>query len=301
MREPVFILTPDRTLGALVCAMIGNHPDMIGLPDCNLFVTDTREDLQQIIGKDQRLQDGLLRTLAELGLGEQTVHSVDLARAWLNEYATLSGADLLNDIRTLSHPRQVVEASSLHVRLDGSVARMRDAFPKAFYLHLSLHPRLTCQTNATRTVVRSSERAKPRDGPPPDPEAVWRQPHMRILSAMADVATHQKMVLRGEDLLANPERYLVMIGRWLGIRTDSAHVAPMLRPEESPFARHGPSNAPGGVDPRFISQSALAQCRDAILVRAEPGDPPVRPAYSAGLKQLAAMLGYRDQTLVTGS
>jgi hypothetical protein len=301
MREPVFILTPDRTLGALACAMLGNHPDMIGLPDCNLFVTDAREGLQQFIGKDQRLQDGLLRTIAELGLGEQTAHSIDLARAWLDEYSTLSGADLLNDIRTLSHPRQVVEASSLHVCLDGSVRRMRDAFPGAFYLHLSLHPRLTCQTYGTRTVIRDSELAKVRDDQPPDPEAIWLRPHTRILNAMADVATHQKMILRGEDLLANPERYLVMIGRWLGIPTDSARVAPMLRPEESPFARRGPSNAPGGVDPRFISRSALAQCRDAILVRPEPGDPAVRPAYSAGLKQLAALLGYRDQTLVTDS
>ena len=33
MTEPLFILAPPRSFTSVVCAMIGNHPQMLGLPE----------------------------------------------------------------------------------------------------------------------------------------------------------------------------------------------------------------------------------------------------------------------------
>lgn len=38
MLEPLFILAPPRSFTSVVCAMIGQHPDMCGLPEVNLAI-----------------------------------------------------------------------------------------------------------------------------------------------------------------------------------------------------------------------------------------------------------------------
>jgi hypothetical protein len=39
--RPLFILAPPRSFTSVICGMIGQHPQMYGLPEVNLFAGET--------------------------------------------------------------------------------------------------------------------------------------------------------------------------------------------------------------------------------------------------------------------
>ena len=58
--------------------------------------------------------------------------------------------------------------------------------------------------------------------------------------------------LRGELLMAEPERHLREICQWIGLRDDEEAMTAMMHPEDSPFACFGPVDALFGNDPNFL-------------------------------------------------
>jgi hypothetical protein len=89
------------------------------------------------------------------------------------------------------------------------------------------------------------------------PDQFWFKPHLHILEMLETVPAEQQIRLRGEDLMADPANYLRQIAEWLGLRTDADAVDAMMHPENSPFAKYGPSNARYGNDPNFMESPAL--------------------------------------------
>ena len=78
--QPIFILGAPRSFTSLVCTMLGQHPEAYGVPELNLFITETLEQmLQRLKGVRQFQMHGLLRTVSQLYAGEQTILSVDMA------------------------------------------------------------------------------------------------------------------------------------------------------------------------------------------------------------------------------
>src|SRR5215475_14600268 len=81
---PVFILGSPRSFTSLVCGMLGQHPQAYGMPELNLFISDTLKGLlEELTGYRQIQIHGLLRAVSQLYSGEQTLNSVDMARRWL--------------------------------------------------------------------------------------------------------------------------------------------------------------------------------------------------------------------------
>src|ERR1700693_5783209 len=71
--DPLLILAPPCTFSWIVCAMIGQHPQMYGLPELHLFSADTiGEWLEQCSRESYEMDHGLVRTVAELFFGAQT-------------------------------------------------------------------------------------------------------------------------------------------------------------------------------------------------------------------------------------
>ena len=67
MTEPLFILCPLRSYSSLVCMMLGQHPEMYGLLELNLFLEDSLGDLvRRHQSQRPHAIHGLLRTLAQL-------------------------------------------------------------------------------------------------------------------------------------------------------------------------------------------------------------------------------------------
>ena len=268
--EPLFILAPPRSFTTVVCAMIGQHPQMLGLPETNLFARDSYVELQEMYRKLSRLQHGLLRSVAQLGLGAQSAENVEVAKRWLCSHARDSTATLFNDLAAWALPHRLVDKSPLHVYNRDNLARIRRAFPNAFYLHLTRHPRGTCESMyALRQRV---QKPRPRGGSlneldadpgmgarrgAIDPELVWLSPHRTIVDFLKAVPPARQMRVRGEELLADPDTHLARIAAWLGIADDPTAIERMKHPEDSPFACFGPPNARFGDDPNFLEKPWL--------------------------------------------
>jgi hypothetical protein len=262
MQEPLFILAPPRSYTSVVCAMLGNHPQMCGLPETNLFAAETYSELSRLYNVRPRFQHGLLRAIAELGLGGQTEENIETARRWLEENPALTTFEIFQDIRNWADPRAVIEKSPMFVFKEGALERIIDYYPNARFLHLTRHPRGTCESNyETRKAQRRG--GGNTDGPlggeagDIDPDSMWLLPHLRIIAALEKVPLENHMMLRGEAFMETPRVYLPQLCEWLQIDASDPAIDAMMRPEQSPFARMGPANAPLGNDPRFLKEPAL--------------------------------------------
>ena len=271
MCSPLFILAPPRSFTSVTCAMIGQHPEMMGLPETNLFARDTYEELQQLFRLRERFAHGLYRALAELGLGEQNRENISVVKDWLAREPSVSTGELFKDLVAFASPCRLVEKSPLHVYNAESMERMHAAFPDAYYLHITRHPRGTCESiyalrMSTNEGVQKLVKKNPalanrvrkiKADEDLTPENMWFDPHLKILEFLETIPEEKQMRLRGENFLSEPDRYLREVATWLGVSTEDDAIEQMKHPEDSPFACFGPPNAWFGNDPSFLKEPAL--------------------------------------------
>jgi len=298
---PLFILSPPRSFTSVTCAMLGEHPQMFGLAEINLFAGDTVADMQELYASRARLETGLLRSLAHLAFSEQTEETIEAARQWLRANADMTTAELFRTMQAWLPDRVFIDKSPLHVFTLEPMTRMRRYFPDARYLHLTRHPGDTIksvlqlqQTVVDRVVERAprlgSFRAARSNSELPD--KYWLQPHLAIMEFLESVPADQQIRLRGEDLLSEPRTYLPQIAEWLEIRTDDDAIEAMMHPENSPFASYGPSNAKYGNDPNFMEKPALRPYSykpHPLTWEPEPGQP---VEVSETIRVYAMQFGY---------
>ncbi len=269
--RPLFILAPPRSFTSVTCAMIGNHPQMFGLAETNLFAADTIDDLLRLYRIRPRMQHGLVRSIAELAFSEQSEETVNVAKMWLEEHRTVATGDVFKDLCAWGAPRCLIDKSPIYVYSARSLSRIRNAFPDARYLHLLRHPRSTCESiykmrqevnersQLARTLLERRRSRMLESNPEVEltPESMWLKPRLRILEHLEQIPSNCKMTLHGEELLSHPGLYLAQIAEWLGIRHDPPAIEAMMHPEQSPFASYGPNNARLGNDPGFMENPEL--------------------------------------------
>jgi hypothetical protein len=117
---------------------------------------------------------------------------------------------------------------------------------------------------------------------------------MIICKFLTSIPDEQKIRVRGEDLLTDPDRGLREIASWLELRTDAEAIEEMKHPERSPYACFGPPGARFGHD-RFFLQSpvlrparAAPQSLDGPLSWREDGQ-----GFLPEVKELALQFGYQ--------
>ena len=234
--------------------MLGQHPDLYGLPEVNLFAADhVRGMLNMFKAIRPTSLNGLWRTIAELEFGEQNEETVDAAKAWLDQRAQWRTSDLYYYIAERISPKRLVDKSPLTVMSRGFLDRMHRTFPDGSYLHLTRHPRPTCRS--ILELIGATDRKKHTSrAENTDPERLWRRAHNNVLEFGKHLPTAQIMRLKGEELLTDSHNYLAQIEAWLEIPSSPTTYEHMMHPEKSPFARIGPGNAPYGNDPTYLSQ-----------------------------------------------
>src|SRR5712692_735035 len=83
MTQILIILGPPRSFTTVVSAMLGQHPQMYGLPEIHLFVAETMEEWwQQCANATFNMDHGLIRVVAQLFFGGQTEVSASRAAGW---------------------------------------------------------------------------------------------------------------------------------------------------------------------------------------------------------------------------
>jgi hypothetical protein len=278
MKDVVFILAPPRSFSSVICAMLGQHPQMYGLPELYLFTSETFSEWSaQYYRSTYPASDGLLRALAQIRFGEQTDQTIGLAAEWIKERSHLTTGAILEALADMVHPLIPIEKSpSLVYRLE-YLRRSYAMFPQARYIHLVRHPR--GYSEAVIKLIGGPDKLRqaplwlvhlasfpefPTDHDVKrnrtidlDPQRNWYHTHATTLQFLRSVPSEQKMMVRGEDVLNDPGRSLRAIAGWLGLRTDPAAIEEMMHPERSPFACYGPPAATQGNDAFFMESPAL--------------------------------------------
>jgi hypothetical protein len=265
--------------------MLGQHPQMYGLPETHLFAFKTLDERAKYAsGATFPMAHGLLRAVAQLYFGAQTQDTVLKAQQWLDARSDLTPDFLFKVLADRVFPRALVDKSPSSVYQPEVLERMRTWFPKAWFIHLTRHPRafgrsimkyLTERAKhgpvpATHWLLQVSSYAPPNttteshpEPPGLDPQNGWYALHKTIGKFLDSLPPAQGMRVRGEDLLAEPDRVLAEIAAWMGIRTDCEAIARMKHPEQSPYAFLGPPGARYGNDAFFLQDPVLRPNRAA--------------------------------------
>jgi hypothetical protein len=245
--------------------MIGQHPELAGLPELKLFAYRTIGELEASLPQYWRERGvthrspGLVRAIALFEFGDQTVNSLDSARVWLQKRSYWSGAEVLDALLERLEPRAGVEKSPETVETDAALTRMASAYPRARYLHLTRHPvtmQRSVEEHLNRTLGACSAHAQPMSI-----IASWVETHTRILRFAAALPSDRYLRVKAEDVLNDTRAQLLSIATWLRIRYDQEALSAMMHPEASPFASFGPrgSGIIGGNDPNFLRDPRLRQ------------------------------------------
>ncbi len=294
--DPVLLLCPLRSFSSVVCAMLGQHPELYGMPELNLFLDDRLEEL--IIRHRRRpfRAHGVLRALAHLHDGGQTEAAVERAKEWIWLHRSYSTKGVFDHLIELVHPHRVLEKSPSTSLLPGRLERLFRMYPNAAILHLTRHPRSTCRS-MVRLVPRIVSTYEDGDEPADlvhglEPEAIWLGSHRNILDFCRRLPQHQWMRIKGEELLSNPDTVLTQVCWWLGLKMDGAILHSMRYPEHSPYACLGPRNAAFGNDPGFLKNPAFRQgCPEKPGLDGELEWAPGK-YFSQDTRDLAHRLGY---------
>lgn len=323
--DPLFILAAPRSFSSVVCAMLGQHPQMHGLPETHLFA---EERMSAWLGRASResyaMEHGLLRSVAHLLYHEQTQESVKKAAAWLSRRSSSTSGLIFEELALRVFPSILVDKSPSMVYIPESMRRAHHFFPQARFIHLVRNPRgqglsvMKYRDVLAKPEYQSKERealggavpewvdnlasfpytSTARDGEyddsEVDPQRGWFVLNQNIVHFLSAVPGHQWTRVLGEDLLTDPDAELVKIAQWLGIRDDSDAIDHMKHPERSPYACFGPAGARCGndifflQDPRLHPPRAESQSLEEGLAWRRDGR-----GFLPEVKELAHQLGYR--------
>jgi hypothetical protein len=256
--SPVFVLATPRSYSSIVTTMIGQHPQLMGLPELKLFAYPTVGELHASLPRFwiergvKHRSPGLVRAVAQCRFGRQDCTTLALALSWLEERSHWTGTEMLDSLQHVIAPRSIVEKSPENVESDDALARLVSAYPRARFLHLTRHPVATqrsMQKHLQRTLSSYSA-----DTQPTRYFTAWIDVHTRILALAEALPPSRYLRIKAEDVLNQPATHLRSIAGWLGICTDSEAIGSMTRPQDSVFASEGPANSGivGGNDPDFL-------------------------------------------------
>ena len=122
--------------------MLGQHPQMYGVPELELFAAETvREWWELCAGGDIPASPRRIARGCPVVLWEQTAETVKLARGWLRRRTHFTTGYLLETLAEKVAPRIVVDKSTSNVYQPKSLRRAAQMFPGARFIHLVRHPR----------------------------------------------------------------------------------------------------------------------------------------------------------------
>lgn len=263
--DPLFLLAPPRSYTSVINAMIGQHPQLYGLPELNLFNVQNLKDLwtrsSDDIGDDSNRRNGLLRAVAQIYAGEQTNETIVMAQHWAAARETQDTIAVYREIAEKISPLRIVEKSPSYTLSEERLDRILRAFPNAYFIHLIRHPipqgKSILQLNGGIFLLLVNSFEFEEDRATLDPQIAWHDINVNIINFFRKVPKERKKRLRGEEFIRNPVSHLKSICRWLSIRDDTEAIDEMLHPERSAYACFGPITALFGNDPKFLQRPAF--------------------------------------------
>ena len=310
--DPLIILAPGRCFSSVVCAMLGQHPQMYGLLEAQLFTRDNLSEWWEDFGSNIH-SHGLLRCVGEIIFGEQSPYTIKQAKRWLWNRRDSSTAEVFSELAEQVYPLILIDKTPMLTYRPAHMERVRALFPDAKFLHLVRHPEGSGRSlleffekraplrhpNQTAALLRNPESIffglldESTEPETLDPQASWYIRQSDVLGFTSALPACQHMLVRGEELLSSPMASLRKIVEWMGLRSDPEAIQLMTHPEASPYACVGPWNARFGGDPAFLQDPRLRPLRpeDQSLEHPVPWRED-GSGFRVEVKRLARELGY---------
>ena len=255
---PVFILASPHSKVSLISAMLGQHPGVYALPEINLFAVGRLVEMFDFLSPGQT--HGLIRAVAQLYCGEQTLETVEAARRWIFRRLQWPTGEVHRELSRKVAPLQLIDPSSMHCAPHRRIAlqRILDTHPDAHFLHLVRHPRAQGeawlrdpmalgQLFAIGAVDAGARQRMP------DPQIDWYRRQAAIMQFLSGISPDRRLRMRAEDVLGDPRRHLRVVTDWLRLDWTEEIFAAMLHPERGSYSRPGPYGAEGGSDVSFLA------------------------------------------------
>ena len=175
----VLVLSAPSLPGTTLAAALGRNPGCYGVPEINLPLSATVDGfMREMSGPRVSQTHGVLRALGQLYGGEQTVHSIEMARRWLDLRGWMPTEAAFGEIAARIAPFRMVAPVTAMLYQPSAMKRLRSAFPDAAYVILRAHPRvfadLALGSEAGRIAVQLSGSVDEEFDPPlPDPQGLW--------------------------------------------------------------------------------------------------------------------------------
>jgi Sulfotransferase family len=251
---PIIVLGSRPNSVAVVGAMLGCNSAAFALPQINLFVGETLEDVvTEGVDRGPTHIHGLLRALAYIYGCEQTIISIGMARRWVMRRLSWSTSQVFDELRARVAPRRLIDKSAIYSQDDKCLERIRKASPDAYYVNVVEHPlSLGTTTPGRQTATLNGRRRRAHAKNPAPNQLRWLHAQQLIADATKDIAPGRFAVVRMERLLADPRAEMSSLCAQLDLPNDDTAVTDMLHPERSPFAGFGPVGANLGDDPSFL-------------------------------------------------
>ncbi len=293
--QPLFILCPGRSFSSIACMTIGQHPQLYGLPETYLASAASVHEWFVFTSRPshRHLRHGLLRIIAQLHHGAQTQDTVLEARRWLQQQRDWRTDKLYHYLAGRIAPQRLVDKSPTQGKLQ-NLERLHQAFPGAYFLHLTRHPRSTGNSFYRVKFAKAKQQGQlALDKLADKVEWYWVRGHRSILEFTARLPPGQVMRLQGENLLAEPNTYFLQIAEWLEIRTDTKAIEAMMHPEASPYAHVGPPGARYGNNRGFLENPHFKEGLPPPAKLVGPMEwSPEQSNFSPETLRIARQLGY---------
>ncbi len=298
--SPIFILASQRSFTSVVCAMLGQHPEVYSVPEINLFCRGTiRDFLRYAVGHWQYMLHGLWRCVAQLYAGEQTMETVEMARRWVQARVGRTTQEVYEELCRKAAPLRICDKSPAYAKNTHAMARMKKGFPDAYYIYMTRHPREQGKSvlgapQALGTLIASDSIDYEVQPPVVDPQFVWYETQVTVLNFLSGIPPERQYRIRGELILAEPEKQLEKICGWLGIAWSQEIYAAMCKTEDGVYANMGPYGCMWGNNPGFQKSPAFRPSKEksSTLEGPLPWRRDQRP-FRPEVVELARELGYR--------
>lgn len=298
--SPVLVLAAPGLPVQTLAASLGRHPDAFYLPETNLALFEMMDQYQhELTGLRGAQAHGLLRGLAQLLAGEQSLAAVEMARRWIMRRSYMTTAMAAQEIVARIAPWRLVTPVVSAIFDPGALRRLVAAFPQATWVHLQVHPHsygaMISGQLAGEVALALSGAVDPEADPPiPDPQDLWLMVEEALAPVLAARPASQVFPVRLEALLDDPAGTLGGLAGDLGLRRadDAAIRAAMADPGGSPFAGPGPLGAPlSGAIGNWEALAAVRPTASPDLLAPLPWRPDAAVARAA-VRARAAAMGY---------